>query len=247
MEIFHFYDFIIITIFILLVVLSLNEIVLEQLERDLGSHMVIEHMLFFSIGALSVRVAERILALAINIERRSLGGNKPKIQLPLSKASRKAIQHWKTTLRMIFRLNTYPWSWIVVAGSLIFIWHIPHIFDYASTHYYVHVVQHLSFIMVGAATFMTIRLLGESFNLFLVFSLIGMMGFSGLILVILDNQIYQVYSISSHHNAGNYMIITFVILLLVIMPTYLIRRAIFHITKGRASLSNSFNTESRKQ
>ena len=31
-----------------------------------------------------------------------------------------------------------------------------------------------------------------------------MMGFSGLILVILDNQIYQVYSINSHHNAGIY-------------------------------------------
>ena len=76
---------------------------------------------------------------------------------------------------------------------------------------------------------MTIRLLGESFNLFLIFSLIGMMGFSGLILIISDNQIYQVYSISSHHNAGIYMILTFVMLLLVIMPIYLIRRTIFHI------------------
>jgi hypothetical protein len=77
--------------------------------------------------------------------------------------------------------------------------------------------------------FMTIRLLGESFNLFLIFSLIGMMGFSGLILVISDSQIYQVYSISSRHNAGIYMVITFVILLLVIMPAYLIRRTMFHI------------------
>ena len=40
---------------------------------------------------------------------------------------------------------------------------------------------------------MIIRLLGESFNLFLIFSLIGMMGFCGLILVISGNQIYQVY------------------------------------------------------
>jgi hypothetical protein len=41
--VFHFYDFIIFMLFVLLVVLSLNEIVLGQLERDLGNHMIIEH------------------------------------------------------------------------------------------------------------------------------------------------------------------------------------------------------------
>lgn len=228
----HFYDFIIVALFILLVGLSLNEIVLGQLERDLGNHMVIEHLLFFSIGALSVCVAERILKFMINIERKSWGGNKLEIRYSPSRATGKAIQYWKATLRSIFKLNTYPWSWILIAGSLIFIWHIPQIFDYASTQDYVHIMQHLSFIMVGAATFMIIRLLGESFNLFLIFSLTCMMGFSGLILVISDNQIYQVYSINSHHNAGVYMIISFVTLLLVIMPTYLIRRTVFHINNS---------------
>lgn len=229
MEGFHFYDFIIVTVFILLVVLSLNEIVLGQLERDLGNHMVIEHMLFISIGALSVCVAERTLRFLVSIERKSLSRTRSGISYPSSSATVKSIQYWKVILRTIFKLNTHPWSWIVIVGSLIFIWHIPQIFDYASTHEYIHVMQHLSFIMIGAATFMIIRLLGELFNLFIIFSLIGMMGFSGLILVILDNQIYQVYSINSHHNAGIYMIISFVILLLVIMPTYLIRRTIFHI------------------
>jgi len=229
MGLFHFYDFIIVTVFILLVVLSLNEIVLGQLERDLGNHMVIEHMLFFSIGALSVCVAERTLRFMISIDRKSLSRTQSGILHPPSKATVKAIQYWKAILRKVFKLNTHPWSWIVIVGSLIFIWHLPQIFDYASTHEYVHVMQHLSFIMVGAAMFMIIRLLGESFNLFLIFSLIGMMGFSGLILVISDNQIYQVYSISSHHNAGIYMFISFVTLLLVIMPTYLIRRTMFHI------------------
>jgi hypothetical protein len=227
--VFHFYDFIIITVFILLVVLSLNEIVLGQLERDLGNHMIIEHLLFFLIGALSVCVAERILRFMINIERKSLGDIQSVFQRTSPRTTGKVIQYWKTILRTIFKLNTHSWSWITIAGSLIFVWHVPQIFDYASTHYYVHVMQHLSFILIGAATYMTIRLFGESFNLFLIFSLIGMMGFSGLILVISDNQIYQVYSLSSHHNAGIYMIITFVTLLLVIMPAYLIRRTMFHI------------------
>jgi hypothetical protein len=105
---------------------------------------------------------------------------------------------------------------------------MPQIFDYASTHENVHVIQHISFIMVGAGVFVTIRLLGGSFNLFLIFSLIGMMGFSGLILAISDSQIYRVYSISSHQNAGIYMIISFVILLLVIMPAYLTTHHVSH-------------------
>jgi hypothetical protein len=231
---FHFYDFIAVIVFILLIVLSLNEIVLGQLERDLGNHMILEHTLFFSIGALSVHIAERILRFVINKDRNSVVGSKSDIYLhSSSRATGKVIQYWKAILRMIFKLNTHPWSWIVIAGFLFFVWHLPPIFDYASTHDYVHVMQHLSFIMVGAATFMIIRLLGESFNLFLIFLLIGMMGFSGLILVISDNQIYQVYSIGSHHNAGMYMIISSVALLLVIMPTYLIRRTMFHIKTSR--------------
>jgi len=236
MEVFHFYDFIIFMLFILLVVLSLNEIVLGQLERDLGNHMIMEHMIFFSIGALSVCVVERILKFMIKIERKSLGSTQLNFQHGSPRATGKAIQYWKGILRSIFKLNTLPCSWIVIAGSLIFIWHVPQIFDYASTHYYVHFMQHFSFIVVGAATFITIRLFGEAFNLILIFSLIGMMGFSGLILVISDNQIYQVYSVNSHHNAGIYMIITFVILLLVIMPVYLIRRTIFHI---KSTISSS--------
>ena len=231
MEVFHFYDFIVVAVFTLLVVLSLNEIVLGQLERDLGNHMVIEHMLFFSIGSLSVCVSERILRLIIRNKKNSFVSSKSRFEHTTSIA----IEYWKVILRIIFRLNRQPWSWIIIPGSLIFVWHIPEIFDYASAHGYVHVIQHLSFIVIGAATFMTIRLLGESFNLFLIFSLIGMMGFSGLILIISDNQIYQVYSISSHHNAGIYMILTFVMLLLVIMPIYLIRRTIFHIKTSMPS------------
>jgi hypothetical protein len=225
----------------LLIILSLNEIVLGQLERDLGNHMILEHLLFFSIGALSVVVAERILKFIIISNDRDafVGSNSEIHQYSSSRATGKAIQYWKAILRKIFKLNTYPWSWIVIAGSLFFVWHIPPIFDYASTHESVHVMQHLSFVMVGAATFMIIRLFGESFNLFLIFSLIGMMGFSGLILAISDNLIYQVYSIGSHHNAGMYMIISTFALLLVIMPTYLIRRTMYHIKTSRFRGSNT--------
>jgi hypothetical protein len=109
------------------------------------------------------------------------------------------------------------------------LWHIPAVFDYASTHPLSHVLQHISFIAVGGAIFVTIRILGESFNLFLLLSLVGMMGLGGLIFAILESPIYQVYSITSHHNAGFYMIISSILLLLVITPIYLIRRTVFHL------------------
>ena len=45
----------------LLVIVTVQESVLDELEISLGNHMIIEHMLFFTIGALSVIVAEIIL------------------------------------------------------------------------------------------------------------------------------------------------------------------------------------------
>jgi cytochrome c oxidase assembly factor CtaG len=226
---FHFYDYIIITIFSLLVLLSLNEIVMYYFEKDLGSHMIIEHMLFFSIGALSVCIAERILKIMIRKEKNTLIADRSNYFPSGSKVITISILWWKLILSRIFKLNMHRWTWITIACFLVFVWHIPQIFDFASTHVSVHVMQHFSFIMVGAAIFMTMRLLGESFNMFLIFSLIGMTGFGGLIFAISDSQIYETYSISSHHNAGVYMITTCLILLLVIMPVYLIRRTIYHI------------------
>ena len=228
-EVIRFYDFILLSIFILLILISLHGSILEQLERDLGNHMVVEHMLFFVMGALSVSLAEISLKIMVRKDRQYVATVRTSNLTAISKARAITIQYWKVILRKIFKLNTYVWIWMVVAGALMCVWHIPEIFDYAFIHLQIHILQHISFVIVGASVFVTIRILGESFNLFILFSLIGMMGFSGLIFLVLDNQIYQVYSISSHHNAGTYMIISFAALLLIIMPAYLIRRTIFHL------------------
>lgn len=235
MEMLKFYDYIIIAIFILLVLLSLNETVMFHLEKDLGNHMIIEHILFFSIGALSVCLAERILKIMIRNDKKSFTMARSKYSHSGTRTMTVTIRYWKSILRRVFKLNMHPWAWIAITCSLIFVWHVPQMFDYASTHVPLHVMQHLSFIAVGAAGFMVIRLLGESFNLFLIFSLIGMMGFGGLIFAISDSQVYGVYSIPSHQNAGIYMIISCLILLLVIMPAYLIRRTLFHLNSSRLS------------
>lgn len=195
--------------------------------------MIIEHMLFFAVGALSVVTAE-IFLREITLRHRQYIGKVKNKEMKAGSVTAIArtteiIQYWKQFLRKIFRLNKYPWIWIIIALLLVVIWHIPYVFDYAFTHSVTHVLQHLSFVVVGAAIFVTMRVLGESFNLFLLLSLIGMMGFWGLIFVISDSQVYQVYSIRSHHDAGIYMIISSIFLLLVVTPVYLIRRTIFHL------------------
>lgn len=218
----------------LLVLISLQDSVLDELESSLGNHMIIEHALFFSIGALSVLLSEIFLRTftlrsrqyAEKVKGKEMTDNMISID---RLASKEVSQYWKLFLRKIFRLNKYGWSWIVISLLLMFVWHMPAIFDYASTHSLAHIMQHISFAAVGAATFVTIRILGESFSLFLLLSLIGMLGFGGLIFVILDGQIYLVYSIRSHHDAGIYMIISSILLLIVITPAYLIRRTMFHL------------------
>jgi hypothetical protein len=236
-----FYDAITIVVFMLLAIISLQESILEELERTLGNHMIIEHMLFFVIGALSVKVAEialRTITVRERKRRLHIEGAEKEKKMPEATATISqsgtatyvhVIQYWKTLVGTVFRLNKYAWIWIIIAILLMSVWHIPDVFDYAFTHSQVHILQHISFIIVGAATFLTIRILGESFNLFLLLSLIGMMGFAGLIFVIMDGQIYRVYSITSHQDAGIYMIISSILLLLVITPVYLIRRTMLHL------------------
>ena len=204
--------------------------------------MIIEHMFFFAMGALSVRIAEIILRtinrrerVRLHIEEVEKKNDIPKGVAFISQGgitrtrAGTIIQYWKILLATIFKLNKYAWIWLVIAILLMSLWHIPDVFDYAFTHSQVHILQHISFIVVGTTTFLAIRILGESFNIFLLLSLIGMMGFAGLIFVIMDGSIYRVYSVTSHHNAGIYMIISSILLLLVITPIYLIRRTILHL------------------
>jgi len=73
-------------------------------------------------------------------------------------------------------------------------------------------------LLVGVMGFLAVRSLGESFTLLALFALNGVMGFAGLMLSLLDKPIYVVYSVSSHNNAGTFMLVSCIILLLVILP-----------------------------
>jgi hypothetical protein len=93
-------------------------------------------------------------------------------------------------------------------------------------HPYVHIMQHISFIFVGVTGFLSIRALGESYQIFLILILSGMMGFVGLIFSVLDNSIYTVYSVTGHNYAGTAMVVVSIILLIVGLPSYAIKKTV---------------------
>jgi len=102
-------------------------------------------------------------------------------------------------------------------------------FDLAVLDNFTHILQHLSFIIVGASVYMAIRNFGESFNLILLVSLIGMMGISGIFFSVVDETVYVVYDIQQQHDTGFYMVVTSLVVLIVILPVYLVKKTMFHI------------------
>jgi hypothetical protein len=108
-------------------------------------------------------------------------------------------------------------------------WHIPIFFDFAALDSFTHILQHVSFMVVGASILMTIRNFGDSFNLILLVSLVGLMGLSGLLFSVMKDSIYVIYDIKNHNEAGLYMILTSLVILILIFPIYLIKRAMIYI------------------
>lgn len=231
-------EFVFIAVYAVLTVISLQGSLLEIFEQDLANHMVLEHTLFFVYGALSIIVAEIVLRSIISYEKASRHPDHCKDnythKLKYSGVTTNSrliigINYWTRFLRKIFGINNCGLVWVIIAGGLMIFWHIPSVFDFATLHESFHILQHISFILVGAAGFLAIRSLGESFSIFLLFTITGMMGFASLAFAVSDNPIYGVYSVNSHHDAGTYMLVSCMLIILIALPVYLIEKALFHI------------------
>jgi hypothetical protein len=248
-------------LFITLAVISLQSPILEITEQNLADHMVIEHTIFFFLGASSVKTAEvvlRVLVSYIHARRRSTSfqanamtknisgipqgcydhgdqdGNNNNNGIDRNNNNAKLlviiIQLWSNIVKKIFSISSkYGLLWFLVASILLAIWHWPPLFDYAVLHENIHILQHISFIIVGAAAFIALRTLGESFKIIILIALNAVMAFTGLLLSVTAEPVYTLYSINDHNQAGDYMLITCILLLLIGLPAYLIHRALFHM------------------
>jgi hypothetical protein len=221
------YTLFLISGFIGLIVISLQPFFLISMENELAYHMIIEHSIFFFLGAISIKIADLILKMLIKFDRRKTNGtikNKYKNSTIL-----KLTNFWSRILRNIFKTKKIGYIWVIISILILTFWHFPIIFDYSELHPNVHVLQHVSFIVVGMTGFLSLRALGESYKIFLILILSGMMGFIGLIFSVLDISIFDVYSVPSHNYAGTYMVIVSIILLLIGLPLYTIKKTLSHI------------------
>jgi cytochrome c oxidase assembly factor CtaG len=222
--------------FVILVAISFSPLI-EISEQRLATHMIFEHAVFFLIGALSVMSAESILNMLSlkrrlfietlkDSERNSLIISNNTVKISKSWV---ILLWWSKLIRSIYSYDRTGILWIAIAIILMVLWHYPPVFNTAAVDVNIHIIQHFSFIIVGATGFIALRMRGESFRIFLLIAIIGMMGFVGLLFSVLDQPVYDVYPVWQHNEAGAYMIITSVLLLLVVLPYYLIRKTILYV------------------
>ena len=241
-------------LFGILIVLSVQSPILEITEQNLALHMVVEHTIFFFLGASSVKTAEILLRILVAHSKRKLtcraisltkkntnsvppqhDGNKNSDRLDFNEGSEsrlsvRIVGFWLKIAKAIFGSSSrYGLLWLSIPILLLAIWHYPPLFDYAVLHENVHILQHISFIIVGATAFIALRTLGESFKIIILISLNAAMAFGGLLLSVTTDPVYSSYSVNGHNEAGNYMIVTCILLLVIGFPAYLIHRTFVHI------------------
>lgn len=208
-----------------LIVISFQDTVLFTLESDLGNHMILEHTLFFLMGYLGIKTSETILKILCASIKNDLGDHHAND----TSWQRNLMKHWTRIVRYLFMINRIPFIPLIFAIILLTFWHVPKVFDYAVFDAQVHILQHLSFILIGMLLFLCTRQLGESLTLFLLVTSVGMMILSGLVLALANARIYVPYTISSHNVAGDYMLAISIAIAVICFPVYLIRRTLVHI------------------
>jgi cytochrome c oxidase assembly factor CtaG len=258
-------------LFGILTLISVQSPILEITEQSLADHMVIEHTIFFFLGAASVKTAEITLRILVShaYNRRKSSSqaitsikkttttvveqgcndhnsiNDENNNLKLLTTTTLMIRFWSNIVRKIFSLSSkYSFLWLLIPIILLTIWHWPPLFDYAVLHENIHILQHISFIIVGAMGFIALRTLGESFKIIILITLNAIMAFTGLLFSVTTDPVYSFYSINGHNEAGTYMLITCILLLLIALPAYLIHRTLFHIRIGikQKNISDGNNT-----
>src|ERR687888_277386 len=263
-------------LFGILTIISVQPPILEIAEQNLADHMVIEHTIFFFLGAASVKTTEIILRIIVSYAYSSRSSGTRSSSQAITSTSKTStttavgkgcydvhdkhahndndnendnisydannnnflklstvriiIRSWSKIIRKIFSLNSkHGFLWLLISAILLAIWHWAPLFDYAVLHENIHILQHISFIIVGATGFIALRTLGESFKIIILITLNAIMAFTGLLLSVTTEPVYSFYSINGHNEAGTYMLITCILLLLIGLPAYLIHRALFHI------------------
>jgi hypothetical protein len=199
-----------------LVVMQFSKEISLLVENSLGVHMIVEHSIFFLMGYSAAALLKKQNVITLYHQLRYYVFLQKKLSY-----GEKDIQEKQDN-----KQSKIKYLWFLTAISLMIFWHIPLVFDIASYDDLVHLFQHISFIIVGMCIYKIIKSFDFSFLLFFFILSGGFMGIMGLILILTNYPIYSSYTIQSHIDGGNYMIISGIIMMLVILPSVLIKKAL---------------------
>jgi hypothetical protein len=186
-----------------LVVAASSSELLELAERSLAFHMTAEHLIFFAAGAL-------VIQLILKIFKRP--------------SWNRSIPEGHTARTVIL---------LAVAAAIVAIWHYPVLFAAATFEENLHLLQHGSFILTGMLAFIALRSMPAAYLILFVILMGAVMGISGALLLVAENQIFFPYSIPDQRQAGNAMVIFALVMTIVVTPVAMISHSLRHELRAR--------------
>lgn len=206
---------------LLLLVAGTSSDLLYYSSTSLSFHMTIEHSIFLGSGALLVAIGGYCLQA---IRKQFHAQRVPQLLLRFPNI----LPQQRNSIIVV--------SCLAASALLMGVWHLPSLFAAATFHEDLHLIQHASFVMAGSLTLIAIRMIPTAYIIFGLVLMDATMGLFGALLLVSNHQIYIPYSIESHIEAGNVMILLSIVMTLVAFPAFIISRSLGHELKNQQNI-----------
>jgi|GEM_PF-4464798 len=218
------YIVILIILLLLLVAVSSSQL-LECSSTSLSFHMTIEHFMFLGLGALLATIGSCCLQIF-----------KKRFHVP-----QRVIQASYFSNTFFTQYQRYATIIIIISCLAVFtllmgIWHVPLLFAAATLHEDLHLIQHASFIISGSRGLIAVRLMPTMFVILSFVLMNAVMGVFGALLLVSNDVIFIPYSIESHVEAGNVMIMLCTAMAIVGFPAFIISRSLGYELKNQQNI-----------
>tara|TARA_B100001750_G_scaffold243953_1_gene260254 strand:- start:2356 stop:3030 length:675 start_codon:yes stop_codon:yes gene_type:complete len=193
---YHFQDGLLQIILGNALILLLTSPTLERYEvENLFFHIMIEHLLYISVGFLNASGLDSILK---------------SFKFSSSNYRLKILKYYSSYLALNNRFNPFGLITGLFFIILLFYWHIPSNFDKAIIDINSHMIMHFSIILSGIFLYSSFKMISRIQSLVFILSVDKAMGVLGFFLAGGNSQIYQTYPLSVQMTSGFWMIIMMV-------------------------------------
>ncbi len=101
-----------------------------------------------------------------------------------------------------FKSTRFGVAGILVVASLLIFWHLPPFWDGAVENLYVHVVEHVCFLVVGVLIGICIPMIPDNFKMIVLALTISAHMFYGFSLYLISTPVYPLYSVAQQQTLG---------------------------------------------